>query len=848
MKIKSYKHIRIEKKIQNFWYKNNIFKTYIDKNKKKFYCLCMIPYPSGHLHMGHIRNYTIGDIIVRYQRLNQKNILYPIGWDSFGLPAENAAINNNISPKKWTYKNIKYMKNQLKKIGFSYDWKKELITCKSKFYKLEQLLFLILFKNNMIYRKKSIVNWCNIDKTVLANEQVINNKCWRCNNKIKKKNIKQWFIKTTKYALNLYKNIKKLKKWPIKVKKMQKNWIGKFKGYLIKIKIINNNKIIKIFIKKLEYLTATTYILISLTHKIIKNLYYNIFKYSKKDFKIKKLKNEKYYIKKTNLYIIHPITHKNIKILISNIPNIIYNSKIIFFTPICSKKQYKLAKLFKLKIINIFNKLKYLKKKKLNTNIKLINSYLLNNLNIKKAKKKIYKLLNKKIKKIIIFKLKDWVISRQRCWGVPIPILYTKNKYKPIHKNNLPIKLPKKLNININNLNPLKSNIKWQKTKYKNKIAYKETDTIDTFLSTSWYHIKFTSFTNKKVICIKNKANYWLPIDVYIGGIEHATMHLIYLRFIHKFFNKLKLVKYKEPVKKLICQGMVLSKTFYYKNNNIIKWINFKNVIKTFENNKIKYKHIKHNNISLKYYGYKKMSKSLNNGIEPKKIIKKYGADTLRLFIIFSAPIDKNLIWKTKNIIGSYRFLKKLWNITLNFININKNKKNLKTKYNIKQYNKIKFLLHYTIYKVTKYIKKYYFNICISLIMKFIKYFKKYTIIYNIKYLKLYKKCLKNIILLIYPFTPHISFYLWNKLTKKYYNKIDYVNWPKYSNKIIKKFKRLNLIIQINGKKIFIMKIKEQYNKKKIIKKIYKYKNFNKYFKNIKKIIYIKNKVINFII
>ncbi len=824
MNIKKYNHKKIEKKIQKYWKKKNIFKTKINKKKKKYYCLCMIPYPSGKLHMGHIRNYTIGDIISRYKRLKNYNVLNPIGWDSFGLPAENAAINNNLSPNNWTKKNIKYMKKQLKSLGISYDWKKQINTCKSNFYKWEQWLFIKLFKKKMIYKKKEIVNWCPNDKTVLANEQVIKEKCWRCNNKIKYKYISQWFIKITKYSNILIKNLNKLKKWPKKVINMQKNWIGKYNGYKIKFLIYKINKYIYIFTHKIELITSITYICLSINNKIIKKIK-KLKKIYKKNTKINKKK--KYYIIKTNLYTKNPITKKKIPIIITNFTEKLYNSKEIILTPANIKIQYKFAKKFKLKII------------KIKKNKKLINSGILNNIKIKKSKEKIIKILKNKIKKFTIYKLKDWTISRQRYWGVPIPIIKINNKYYP--NKEIPVKLPKNIKINNKNINPLKTNKKWKYIKKNNIKIKKETDTIDTFLSSSWYHIRIISPNYKKKIIEKKKSNYWLPIDLYIGGIEHATMHLIYLRFINNFLYKIKLIKNKEPVKKLICQGMILSKTFFYIKNKQKKWINIKNIIKIKKKNKIIYKH-KYKKNNIKFGGIKKMSKSKNNGIEPNKIIKKYGSDTLRLFIIFSAPIEKNLIWNDKNIKGCHRFLNKIWNLSINFIN----KNNIKTIKN-NNYKLLKINLNKTIYKVTKNIKLYKLNIAISNIMKFFKKLKNFNFLKNKKYYKLYKKCICNIITLLYPFTPHISFYIFKKIKNK---KIDFTNWPKYSKKKIKKIKNIKIIVQINGKKKYILNIKKNTNKKKIKKKLYNINIIKKNIlnKKIKKIFYIKNKLINFII
>ncbi len=822
--MKKYNHKKIEKKVQEYWKKNKTFKTKINIKKKKFYCLSMIPYPSGYLHMGHVRNYTIGDIIARYQRLNNKNVLHPIGWDAFGLPAENAAIKNNTSPKKWTKKNIKYMKKQLKKLGISYDWDREINTCKSNFYKWEQWLFIKLFKKKLIYKKKEIVNWCPKDKTVLANEQVINKKCWRCNTTIIEKKISQWFIKITKYANKLYKDINKLKKWPEQVKNMQKKWIGKNKGTEITFNIKDINKKIKIFTKKIKFLIYTECISISKNNKIIKF----IEKKNKKtlNYYKKKIdkKNDKYIGIYTKLYTINPITKKKIYIWITNLTNDLYNTEEILITPKYYKSHYNFIKK---------NKIKKKKITKIEIN------------NIKKKKYKIIKNLFKKkiLKKKINFKIKDWVISRQRYWGVPIPIIYINKKYKTIKENELPLKLPKIKNKNFST-NFLKKNLKWKNININNKIK-RETDTLDTFFESSWYYMRYTSPEYKKNIFNYKETNYWLPINIYIGGIEHATMHLIYFRFMHKFFKNIGLTKFNEPVKKLICQGIVVSDAYYYKKNNNKIWIPIK-MVKKIKKNKKTYFYYKKNNIKLKLAGKIKMSKSKNNGINPKNIIKKYGADTIRLFIIFAAPIEKKLYWNESGIKGCYRFIKKIWNLVINFEKIILIKKNKNIK--IDSLDKIKFLLNKTIKDVTYDInRKNNFNTAIAKIMKFTNIISNYKI-KNKKEKNTIKKCIKKTIILLYPFIPHISFYLWNKLDNK--KIIDNISWPKiYKNNENINFK-IKIAIQLNGKTKKIIEIKNNINKKEILKTIYNNKKINNILnkKNkIKKIIYIKNKIINFV-
>lgn len=811
---KKYNPQKIEKYVQSYWEKNKTFKVKEDIKKKKYYCLCMLPYPSGKLHMGHVRNYTIGDVISRYQRMLGKNVLNPIGWDAFGLPAENAAIKNNENPNKWTLKNIKYMKNQLKKLGFSYDWSREIKTCDPQYYVWEQWLFTKLYKLGLIYKKKILVNWCPKDKTVLANEQVINNLCWRCNNKVYYKEMKQWCIKITKYAEELLYELKKLNEWPKKVKKMQKNWIGKTKGTEITFKIFKTKKNIKIYTTKPEMIMAVTYLSISIVNSLAK-------KESKKNEKIKKFiekwkKNkinenkinniEKEGIK-INLYAIHPFTKQKIQIWIVNFISPEHHSSAIMSVPIYNQHDLEFAKKYNLPI---------------------------NNKNEKIKKTIILKKFGKKKTK---YKLKDWIVSRQRYWGTPIPIVKMKNgKFLPIPKKYLPITLNTEEKINKN----IKKN---KKIKINGKTGKIETDTLDTFVESSWYYARYTCPNYKKGMINKNAADYWLPVDQYIGGIEHANMHLLYFRFFHKIMRDIGLVKHNEPVKKLLCQGMVLAKTFYYFDKKKQKiWVPEKNtIIKKNNNGEIIKITDKKKNI-LYYDGMKKMSKLKNNGVNPETMIKKYGADTVRLFIMFSAPPEKNLEWIESGIKGINRFIKKIWKIVVKHKN-NKKKNNLNSN---NKNEKIKYELYYTLNKVTNDInKKYKFNTAIAAIMKFIKKFNIF-IKNNKTEHQTIQESLEIIIKILFPFIPHICFILWKKLGKK---NIDFAQWPIVNKKYLKKNKKI-IIIQVNSKIREKIKTNKKLTKKEIIKIATKKEKIKKFIKEkkIKKIIYIPEKILNFVI
>ncbi|WMC18904.1 MAG: leucine--tRNA ligase [Enterobacteriaceae bacterium PSpicST2] len=840
---KYYLFKNIEKNVQKYWNIKKTFKSIKNVNIKKYYILCMIPYPSGNLHMGHVRNYTIGDIISRFQRMNGKNVIHPMGWDAFGLPAETSAIKHNTSPLIWTYKNIKIMKKQLKYLGFSYDWDREIITCKPEYYKWEQWFFIKLYKKKLIYKKKSLVNWCEYDKTVLANEQVINNNCWRCDNKIKKKKLYQWFLKINIYAKQLLNDLKYLKYWPIKVINMQKNWIGRVKIILVSFNILNSNKKIVIYLNKLIFLMYISHVIISINNPIS-------LKESKKNIKINKFilkyfkKNSGNFKKKSifsNLFVIHPITKIKIPIWIVNYTLSDNINKLNIAIPKYNKYNFFFSKKYNIPIIlNIYN-LKF----NIINNL-FLNSYKFNLLNIKKKKKIILNKLIKfnLIKKKIFYKLLDWNISRQRYWGTPIPIatIINNNNIITIPEKQLPIILPE--NIFNNNINFNKNNLKYFKILINNKYAKLETDTLDTFIESSWYYLRYTCPKyNKNIIKLKS-ANYWLPVDQYIGGIEHAIMHLLYFRFFHKIFRDFGLINYNEPVKKLICQGMVLSHAFYYLNKKKEKiWI-YKNQINIefdIKNKIIKLKN--KNGKKIKYAGMIKMSKSKNNGINPIKIIKKYGSDTVRLFIISASPIESELEWKESQLIGIHKFLKRFWKIVFNHI---KKKKIKPLKIKILTFNqkKIIFFLHKLIYEINYDIKyRQSLNTIISRIVKFINKLNNLNIINNNKFIL--HECLLVLIRLLYPFIPHICFKIWKLLGEKI--NIDFISWPVFNKKILNK--KLKIIIQINSKFFNKLKINSNYSKEFILNIIKKKFIFKKNILNkIYKIIYIKKKIFNIIL
>lgn len=862
---KKYNANKIEKKLQLYWEKNKIFKVSENNKKKKFYCLSMLPYPSGKLHMGHVRNYTIGDVISRYQRMLGKNVLQPMGWDAFGLPAESAAINNKVDPKKWTYSNIKYMKKQLKNLGFSYDWDREITTCDPEYYRWEQWIFTKFYEKGLAYKKKSTVNWCPKHKTVLANEQVINNRCWRCDSAIEYKKISQWFIKITNYTEELLNGLNNLKNWPKEVKKMQKNWIGRTEGIEIKFKISNEkNQIKNIKIRELyiyttqpEILMGVTYIAISPTHKLSTKITKEnprFLELIKKNFNLNTLKNINLKIKKrgiqTDFFAIHPITKDKIPIWITNFTHTKYGNNATIGVPGHNQDDWEFAKKnsINIKIVisdkNIKN-VNSMNKAFVNyhDNNFLINSKEFTGMNKKNGKISIIKkLISKKLAKHKInYRIRDWVISRQRYWGAPIPaIILNDGTINMVSKEQLPI-FPSKIN------DPNQKKTPVEKKNNKNKKTWKkESDTFDTFIESSWYYARYTCPHYKKGMLDPKSTNYWLPVDQYIGGIEHAIMHLLYFRFFHKFLRDIGLVNCDEPANKLLCQGMILSDSFYYIDQNNQKiWISPDEVkINKNEQGEI-IKAIDKNGNSLIYAGTCKMSKSKNNGIDPQSIIEKYGADTIRLFIMFAAPPKLSLKWDESGIKGANRFIHRLWNFVYEHAkHKNTNTLNIST---LTQEEKILWSnLNKTIEKVTHdFHKRYAFNTAIASIMQFVNeliHISK-TVQYKPEFIQ---NSLSIIIRMLSPIIPHACFVMWKALGNQ--NDIDNAIWPT-SNKEIRKNTTHIIIVQVNGKKRTFIQTNKNIPKTKLIQIALKKNNIKAYLKGkkIKKTIFIKTKILNFV-
>ncbi len=846
-----YNPSKIEKKWQDFWETNEIFLSKTDKNLKKYYVLEMFPYPSGDIHMGHVRNYTLGDLVARYKRAKGYNVLHPMGWDAFGLPAENAAISNNVHPKYWTEKNIKNMKSQLKKMGLSYDWSRELSTCNSDYYKHEQKIFIEFYKKGLAYQKETIVNWDPIEQTVLANEQVIDGRGWRSDAIIEKKKMKGWFLKITDFAEELLEDLKSLNNWPEKVKLMQKNWIGKSIGASIDFQINEINDKVTVFSTRPDTLFGASFIALSPEHKLV-NKFKKIYPEINKELNKLNLKNsnekdidkiEKIGIK-IPLKASHPfIKDKLIPIFIANFVLIDYGTGAVFGCPAHDQRDFDFAKKYDLEIIEVVSKEKNQTRKidlesAYTDDGYLINSEFLNGLTVDEAKEVSIKKLEKLGlgSKNINYRLKDWGVSRQRYWGCPIPIIYcNKCGIQTVPEENLPVKLPEKIDLQKSG-NPLLNQSNWINVKCPKCLgsAKRETDTFDTFFESSWYFARFTDPHYNDVIN-KHHADYWLPVDQYIGGIEHAILHLLYSRFFIKAMNKLDLINLKEPFESLETQGMVCHQTYRNTNN---EWIFPKDVIKIND----KFFTIDKKD-SVSQGRIEKMSKSKKNVIDPNSIIDRFGSDTARFFILSDSPPQRDMEWTDEGVEGASRFLNKVWQLITadDFTGIPYKK----IKHNDESEFNILMRTYKTIKNVTQAIDDFHFNIAIANIRTLFNELSLYRNSTNCNKIIL-KFCISNFLILLNPICPHICEEAWEILQNK--NSISDTRWPKIDLEYLND-NHIILPIQINGKRRAEIKISKSMINKEVENLALKHHAVMKHLtKNPKKIIYIPNKIINIVI
>ncbi len=843
-----YNFKKVEEKWQNFWQKNKTFKTELNKKKKKFYCLEMFPYPSGKIHMGHVRNYTIGDVLARYKTLQNYNVLHPMGWDSFGMPAENAARENNLDPKDWTEKNISIMKSQLKKLGLSIDWDREISTCSPEYYKHQQLFFLELYNKGLIYKKENYVNWDPVDQTVLANEQVIDGKGWRSGATVERKKLSQWFFKISEFSDELLKGLDKLDKWPKKVKVMQKNWIGKSFGCEIDFKIEGNASInkIKCFTTRPDTLFGFSFLAVSADHPISKfydkNPEFQKFKLecSKTGTTEESIAHAEKVGFKTDLLAINPFDENmRVPVYFANFVLMDYGFGAVFGCPAHDQRDFEFAKKYNLPIKTVVkpkdvkDKFKVENEAYIGDGI-MINSSFLDGLNtpgdaITKAIEEVEK--KKSGKKKINFRLKDWGISRQRYWGCPIPIAYDENgNYRAVPKDRLPIKLPENINLKTNG-NPLDHQIEWGKVKIEGKDYRLETDTLDTFVDSSWYYLRFCSPKNSNYGYDIDEIKHWMPVDQYIGGVEHAILHLLYSRFFMLALgHKNKEFISKEPFEGLFTQGMVCHETYKDKNNN---WLSPDEVFTEDGKNFYKINDKKH---KINVGPTESMSKSKKNVIDPEKIIQTYGADAVRLFILSDSPPEKDIQWSEQGMMASYKFINKFWllhNKILEKINLN-NKGSSDDNLNIFT-NKL-------INKISINLEKFNYNVIVANIYETYNFLIK-EIDKNYQAEVLRENYLK-ILTLMMPVIPHVISEAVQDL--KHEKKLV---WPEAETKYLEE-KFVNIVIQINGKKRSLIKVEKDLKDLEVIKRIKKDEKISNILsdKNLLKHIIVKNRLVNFIV
>ena len=832
-----YNHKTAESKWQNKWQEAGIFNVKKNKSKKKFYVLEMFPYPSGKIHMGHVRNYTLGDVVARYKKMKGFNVFHPMGWDAFGLPAENAALTEKKNPADWTYSNIKYMRGQLKSMGLSIDWDKEIATCHPGYYKHEQLFFIDMFKKGLAYKKMSEVNWDPVDKTVLANEQVIDGRGWRSGALVEKKNLSQWFLKTSSYSEELLSDLGSLDMWPQKVKTMQSNWIGRSEGVEISFSIVENSfsnqNFIKVYTTRPDTIFGATFLAISTEHELSKKIFEKDSEAKKFSDQLKKIDPDKTKVGyNTNIFVQHPFLEKKIPVFIANFVLMEYGLGAIFGCPAHDQRDLDFAKKYDLDVIQVVEKKNADKSFRINNVAMLeggvmINSDFLNGLDNEKAKSEVLNRLVKKGtgNKKINYKLRDWGVSRQRYWGCPIPMLYREDgTVVPVQEKDLPVLLPV---LNKNNPNPTKEEVdEWKRAvcPQTGMKAVRETDTFDTFFESSWYFLRYCNPRLDKPF-LKDDIDYWLPVDQYIGGIEHAILHLLYSRFFTKALRDLGYVNIDEPFKGLFTQGMVTHKTFKNKKG---EWIEPSNIIES------KQGYFDQNNERAEVGKIEKMSKSKKNVVNPTSIIDMYGADTARWFMLSDSPPERDLEWTDVGVASSYKFINKVWDTCIKA----KKYKNNGGSSTIGVFNKL-------ILNISENIERFHFNKSVANIYEYVNELNKLIDQKNISEENI-KKILNNLCIVLQPFTPHLSEEIWEMLGNNGF--CANARWPELTNDADDE--SYELPIQVNGKLKGLISVKKEEEEEGLIKRA---KNLSAVERAIKqktfiKTIYIPKKILNIVV
>ena len=850
----------IEPAVQQYWAENKVFKAIKDTSKEKYYCLSMFPYPSGRLHMGHVRNYTIGDVVSRYQRMNGKNVLQPIGWDAFGLPAEGAAIKNKTAPAKWTYENIEYMKNQLKMLGFGYDWDREIATCRPEYYKWEQWFFTELYKKGLVYKKNSTVNWCPNDVTVLANEQVHDGCCWRCDTPVEQKEIPQWFIKITDYAEQLLGGLDQLPQWPDMVKTMQRNWIGRSEGVEITFDVADTAEKVAVYTTRPDTFYGVSYLGIAAAHPLAdlaaeKNPELAEFIREAKNAKVAEadLATMEKKGMATGLFAIHPLTGEKLPIWVANFVLMHYGTGAVMAVPAHDQRDFEFAQKYDLPIKQVIAPLADeeidLTKQAFVEHGKLVNSAEFDGLDFDGAFNGIADKLEKLGvgKRQVNYRLRDWGVSRQRYWGAPIPMLTLSNgETVPAPIEDLPIILPEDVVMD-GVKSPIKADPNWAKTTFNGEPALKETDTFDTFMESSWYYARYTSPSYAEGMLDKDEANYWLPVDQYIGGIEHATMHLLYFRFFHKLLRDAGFVTSDEPAQKLLCQGMVLADAFYYTSpTNERIWVSPTQVtLERDEKGRI-IKATDPEGRELVHTGMTKMSKSKNNGIDPQEMVEKYGADTVRLFMMFASPAEMTLEWQESGVEGAKRFLGRVWNLVYEYSQ-NPAKTALDVTALSADQKALRRDVHKTIAKVSDDIgRRQTFNTAIAAVMELMNKLTRAPL-ESEQDRAVMAEALSAVVRMLYPITPHICFELWKALGNE--STIDHAEWVKADEAAMVEDEKL-IVVQVNGKVRGKVTVAADADEETVKTVAFADENVKKFTDNtqIVKVIYVPGKLLNVVV
>ncbi|MEC8104401.1 MAG: leucine--tRNA ligase, partial [Pseudomonadota bacterium] len=769
----TYQPQAIESAVQSHWEENQVYKAVVDSNKEKFYCLSMFPYPSGRLHMGHVRNYTIGDVISRYQRMQGKNVMQPMGWDAFGLPAENAAIKHQVAPAKWTKENIAYMKGQLKSLGFGYDWDRELATCDPEYYRWEQWFFTTLIDKGLAYKKVSAVNWCPNDQTVLANEQVIDGCCWRCDTVVERKEIPQWFIRITDYAEELLNDLDQLDGWPDQVKAMQRNWIGKSRGIQMTFGLKGREDNLEIYTTRPDTLMGVSYVAVAAGHPLAKEAAENnpelaafIDECSKSGTAEADVATAEKKGLATGFTAVHPISGKEVPVWVANFVLMEFGTGAVMAVPAHDQRDWEFATKYGIEIQQVIEPANGedidLGKEAFTEKGTLINSGEFDGLSFDAAFDAIAEKLKSEGKGEIKvnYRLRDWGVSRQRYWGAPIPVIRTQDgDTVPAPESHQPVILP--TDVVMDGVNsPIKNNPEFENIELDGQPAFRETDTFDTFMESSWYYARYCSPQDDTQMLDPKEANYWLPVDQYIGGIEHAILHLLYARFFHKLLRDAGLVNCDEPFKNLLTQGMVLAEAFSYTTENGAKeWVNPLDVtVERDEKGRVTGAKRTEDGLELTAAGMSKMSKSKNNGVDPQEAIKQYGADTVRLYTMFAAPPEQTLEWSDSGVQGAQRFLQRVWRLSYELLQqadrgdlgqLNKDEKDARRK------------VHETIQKVSDDVgRRYNFNTGIAAVMELINTLQKQKLD-SAGARAVVSEGLDAVVRMLSPIAPHIAQSLW---------------------------------------------------------------------------------------